>query len=102
MTAPQDPATERARRAAALVRIAIDAHELPGLAAELDSALEAAKSLLAVPVEGVEPLWTLNEDAASERLDEVRPSLARDLVLANAPEQRDGMVRVPDGPGGAR
>lgn len=102
MTHPPDSATERARRAAALARIAIDAQELPTLATELAAGLEAAKSLHAVPVEGVEPLWTLAEDAETERSDRVEPSLSRDELLANAPEHREGLLRVPDGSGGAR
>jgi aspartyl-tRNA(Asn)/glutamyl-tRNA(Gln) amidotransferase subunit C len=102
MTATPEPAIERARRAAALARIAIDAHELPGVAAELEAALEAARSLREVSVVGIEPLWTLAECVETERSDRVEPSLPRELVLANAPEQREGLLQVPDAAGGRR
>lgn len=81
---------------ARLSRLSLDDTELDGLAAQLDVILEAVASISqvtdaadvpptthAVPVENV------------TRPDVVTPSLARDAVLAGAPEAEEDRFRVP-------
>lgn len=96
------PADERLLRAAELARIALEPHEVPALARDLERTLAAWASLGALDVEQVEPLWSLAESPGLGRADRVAPSLERGELLANAAEVEDGMLRVPDALGGAR
>ena len=87
---------EEVAHLARLSRLALDDHELDGLAAQLVVVLGAVAQISqatdaadvpptthAVPVENV------------HRPDVVTPSLDRDAVLAGAPAAEDGRFRVP-------
>ncbi|GMA57977.1 hypothetical protein GCM10025858_24800 [Alicyclobacillus sacchari] len=74
------------------------------MAPQLSDILEYAEQLQQVNMEGVEPTSHPFQEVNVLREDAVRPSLPRDLALANAPEQEAGQVRVPavlEGSGGA-
>ncbi|HEY8532066.1 MAG TPA: Asp-tRNA(Asn)/Glu-tRNA(Gln) amidotransferase subunit GatC, partial [Limnochorda sp.] len=62
---------------------------------DLSQILDAFDVLRRVPTEGVEPTAHVVPLYNVLRADEVRPSMPREQVLANAPEARDGFFRVP-------
>lgn len=80
---------------ARLARIDLSEEELGTYAAQLADVLEHAAAIAALDTEGVEatahPLPLRNV----LRPDEVRPSLERDEVLAQAPLAEEGRFRVP-------
>jgi aspartyl-tRNA(Asn)/glutamyl-tRNA(Gln) amidotransferase subunit C len=80
---------------ARLARLALTEDELASLTRELGAILDHAARVSALDTDGVpptaHPLPLLNVF----RPDEVRPSLDRDEVLAQAPDVEDGRFRVP-------
>ena len=80
---------------AALARLALTDDEIEALTRELDVVLEHAEELAALDVDGVEPTAHPLPLVNVLRPDEVRPSLDRDEVLAQAPDAEDGRFRVP-------
>lgn len=80
---------------AALARLALTEDEIEALTRELDVVLEHAEELAALDVDGVEPTAHPLPLVNVLRPDEVRPSLDRDEVLAQAPDAEDGRFRVP-------
>jgi aspartyl-tRNA(Asn)/glutamyl-tRNA(Gln) amidotransferase subunit C len=83
------------RQVARLARLALSPDEEERFAAQLAQVLEYVERLQAVDVSGVEPL-SFAGDAASSiplREDATRPSLPREKVLAQAPQQ-DGQAFV--------
>lgn len=79
-----------------LARLRLSADELEKLQHELSHILDYIDMLKEVDVSSVAPTAQVTELANVMRDDEVRPSLPREAVLANAPDQRDGMFRVKD------
>lgn len=77
-----------------LARIAITDAELKRFAGQLSSILDQFSVLSAAPTEGLEPTAHPLPLSNVMRADEVAPALARSAVLANAPEQEDGLFRV--------
>ena len=85
------------RHVARLARLALSEEEEERFAAQLGQVLEYVERLQAVDVAGVEPL-SFAGDAAADlplREDELRPSLPRDKVLAQAPEHNGEAFLVP-------
>jgi len=80
---------------AALARLALTEDEIEALTRELDVVLEHAEELAALDVDGVDPTAHPLPLVNVLRPDEVRPSLDRDEVLAQAPDAEDGRFRVP-------
>jgi aspartyl-tRNA(Asn)/glutamyl-tRNA(Gln) amidotransferase subunit C len=86
------------RHVARLARLALTEEEEERTAAQLGHVLEYIERLEAVDVEGVEPLSFAGEAGVAQavmREDEVRPSLPREKVLAEAPEQDGSAFLVP-------
>ena len=84
-----------ARNVAHLARIAVDEADLPQLSQELSSVLAFMEQLNAVNVEDVEPMTSVTPMALRRRADEVTDGGCSDIVLANAPEAREGFFAVP-------
>ena len=79
---------------ARLARLSLTAEERALFARQLDQILEYAESIQALDLQGVEPMsHALATDSFRE--DEPREGLARDRILASAPDPGDGLFRVP-------
>ena len=85
------------RHVARLARLALSPEEEERFAAQLGHVLEYVERLQAVDVSGIEPLGFAGDAAAGLPLrdDEPRPSLPREKVLAQAPEQDGEAFLVP-------
>ena len=83
------------RHVAALARLALSEVEVTRLAEQLGVILEHADDVASLELEGVEPTAHPLPLQNVFRDDEVRPSLDRDEVLAQAPAVEDGRFRVP-------
>ena len=77
-----------------LARLRLSPEELEQLRTELSRILDYIDMLKEVDVTDVAPTAQVTDALNVMRADEVRPSLLREDVLANAPDQRDGMFRV--------
>ena len=82
---------------AQLAQLDLSPSEVELFARQLGDFLGYANELLAVDTRGVEPTAQMGNLQASDRPDEVRPSLDRDAALANAPDPAlaAGLFRVP-------
>jgi aspartyl-tRNA(Asn)/glutamyl-tRNA(Gln) amidotransferase subunit C len=97
-----DPSTDSGRitradveHVAQLARLALTEEELVSLTDELGKILEHAAQVSALDTEGVPPTAHPLPLVNVMRADEVRPGLARDEVLAAAPDAEDGRFKVP-------
>jgi aspartyl-tRNA(Asn)/glutamyl-tRNA(Gln) amidotransferase subunit C len=85
------------RHVARLARLALSAEDEERFAAQLQNILGYIERLQAVDVSGVEPL-SFAGDAGDElalREDNVKPSLPREKVLAQAPQADEQAFLVP-------
>jgi aspartyl-tRNA(Asn)/glutamyl-tRNA(Gln) amidotransferase subunit C len=80
---------------AALARLALTAEEIEQFTEQLTVILEHAQDVAALDLEGVPPTAHPVPLVNVLRPDEVRPSLDRDEVLAQAPQVEDHRFRVP-------
>ncbi len=80
---------------AQLARLALSDDEVTRFTDELGAILEHAEDLAALDLHDVEPTAHPRPLTNVVRPDEVRPSLPRDEVLAQAPAVEDGRFRVP-------
>lgn len=80
---------------ALLSRLEFSEAELETFTGQLDAILEYADVLNTLNVDNVQPTAHVLPIKNVMRADEVKPSLARELALANAPEQEDGYFKVP-------
>ena len=80
---------------ARLARLRFSDEELDELAAQLSAVLDHAADVEALDVTGVEPTSHPHPLVNVTRDDEVRSSLDRGEVLAQAPSVDDGQFRVP-------
>jgi len=92
--------TERITRAdvehvATLARLALAPDEVEQLTEQLGVILDHAEDVAALDLDDVEPTAHPLPLVNVLRPDEVRPSLDRDEVLAQAPAAEDGRFRVP-------
>lgn len=78
-----------------LARLALDEEEKELFAAQLGQILEYAKAIESLDTDGVEPMAHAVPLRNVVRPDVVRPSLAKEKVLQNAPQEQDGFFRVP-------
>jgi aspartyl-tRNA(Asn)/glutamyl-tRNA(Gln) amidotransferase subunit C len=86
---------------ARLARLELDEDDVERMAAELSKVLEHVDRVRELDLEGVEPTAHAVDLAGVMRPDEPVPCLAREAVLAAAPEPVDGGFGVPSpGPGG--
>jgi len=79
---------------ARLAHLSLSDEERTTFARQLDEILAYAESIQALDTEGVEPM-THAHTAGSLRADEPAPGLARETVMAQAPDAQDGLFRVP-------
>ena len=80
---------------ARLARLALTADEITRFTEELGHILEHAADLATLDLGDVEPTAHPLPLTNVMRPDEIRPSLPRDEVLAQAPAVEDGRFRVP-------
>ena len=78
-----------------LARLQLTDDELDHFTEQLGAVLSHARDVEALDVSGVEPTAHPFELTNVVRPDEVRPSLDREEVLAQAPAAEDGQFRVP-------
>lgn len=83
------------RRVAALARLAVSDDEAQRLAAQLTDIIGYAELLQTVHLTDVPPTSHPLSLYNALREDESRPSLPRDIALANAPDDDGEQVRVP-------
>ncbi|HLX87513.1 MAG TPA: Asp-tRNA(Asn)/Glu-tRNA(Gln) amidotransferase subunit GatC [Acidimicrobiales bacterium] len=86
---------EDAAYVARLARLDLTDEELDTYAGQLAAVLEHAAAVAALDTRDVEPTSHPLPMRNVLRNDEVRPSLDRDEVLAQAPAAEDGRFRVP-------
>lgn len=79
---------------AKLAHLSLNASERETFARQLDEILSYAESVQALDTQGVEPM-SHAQTVETFRADEPTASLARDTVLAEAPDAQDGLFRVP-------
>ena len=89
-------------RIAALAHLDLTEEEVETFTPQLAAILEYAERLQGVDVSGADDAWQPGGAACPQRPDTVQPSLARDEMLANAPDgaaagqsDRGGFFRVP-------
>ncbi len=82
-------------KVAALAHLTLSEHEANDLRQDLDAILTYVDTLAELDLEGVQATTHAIPLEMTMRPDEVVQTLTRDEVLANAPEQADGMFRVP-------
>ena len=80
---------------ARLARLALSADEKARMRQQLDRILGYIAKLNELDTEGVEPTSHAIRMVNVMRDDEVRPSLAPEAMLANAPERAGELFRVP-------
>jgi aspartyl-tRNA(Asn)/glutamyl-tRNA(Gln) amidotransferase subunit C len=78
-----------------LARLALTPDEEKQLGAQLGSILGYIEKLRELDVSGVEPTAHAVPMANVTRADEIRPSLAHEDALRNAPKQAGGLFVVP-------
>jgi aspartyl-tRNA(Asn)/glutamyl-tRNA(Gln) amidotransferase subunit C len=79
---------------ARLARMRLSTEELERMRVQLSAVLDYVNTLQEVDVTGVEPTAQVTGLTSLMRDDTPHPALSREQVLANAPDQRDGMFRV--------
>ena len=77
-----------------LARVAVSDEDVAKFQHQLSDILTHFETLQALDTEGVEPTTHPLPLESVMRTDEVRPSLSREDVLANAPLAEDGLFRV--------
>ena len=80
---------------ARLARLSLDDEQLELYRRQLGVILEHAARVQALDTDGVEPTGHPLGFTNAFRADEVRPSLDREVVLAEAPARQDGYFVVP-------
>lgn len=85
---------EEVQHVAWLARLQLTDEEIETFREHLSAILEYAQMLMDIDVSDVPPTATVLPMRNVMREDEVRPSLPRDVVLANAPDKQDGYFRV--------
>lgn len=78
-----------------LARLTLTEEETEQFTDQLNRILQMAEKLNELDTTGIEPTSHVLPMVNVMREDEVRPSLSLEKVLLNAPDQKDGLVRVP-------
>jgi aspartyl-tRNA(Asn)/glutamyl-tRNA(Gln) amidotransferase subunit C len=86
---------DQVRHVARLSRLALTPDELARMTRELAAVLGHMDALRAVDTTAVPPTRHIDPPTDPWREDEPAVGLARDTMLAAAPEAREGQVRVP-------
>ena len=90
MISPED-----VRHVARLARLALTDEELERMREQLDAILAYIDKLRELDVEGVEPTSHAVPLVNVMRDDDIRPVLAHEAALANAPDRAGELFRVP-------
>jgi aspartyl-tRNA(Asn)/glutamyl-tRNA(Gln) amidotransferase subunit C len=88
-------AREEVLHVARLARLALSEQELEPMARELSAVLDHIAKMAELDLSDVPPTSHVVEVTGSLRPDEPRPSLPREVVLAQAPAVSDGGFLVP-------
>lgn len=84
------------KKLAKLSSIGLSEEELEVMTSELSSIVGFVEQLQSVDVDELEPTFQVTGLQDAFRADEVKPVLlSRDQLLANAPDQQDGYIKVP-------
>jgi aspartyl-tRNA(Asn)/glutamyl-tRNA(Gln) amidotransferase subunit C len=86
--------TQEVEHVARLARLRLSPAEIEKMRAQLSNILDYIDMLKEVDVADVPPTAQVTDLLNILRADAERPSLPREDVLANAPDQQDGMFRV--------
>lgn len=86
---------EQVLHVARLARLRLSDQEVETMAAELSNILEHIERIGELDLDGVPPTSHVVEVANALRADVPRPSLPRDVALAEAPATQDGGFLVP-------
>ncbi|GAB6933954.1 Asp-tRNA(Asn)/Glu-tRNA(Gln) amidotransferase subunit GatC [Calditerricola satsumensis] len=86
---------QQVEHVANLARLALTPEEAERFTQQLNKILEFAHKLNELNTDGVEPTSHVLPLANVMRDDEVRPSIPREEALKNAPDQANGLFRVP-------
>jgi aspartyl-tRNA(Asn)/glutamyl-tRNA(Gln) amidotransferase subunit C len=86
--------TKEVEHVARLARLRLAPDELEKMRVQLSNILDHIDLLKEVDVSDVAPTAQVTDLLNILRADEVRTSLPREDVLANAPDQQDGMFKV--------
>ena len=86
---------EEVRHIANLARLKLTAEEEQRYAEQLSAVLDYAARLREVDTTHISPTSSVLPFDAPLRDDDPRPCPSRERMLANAPEQEEGMFRVP-------
>lgn len=86
---------EQVEHIAQLARLSLAQDEVERFTVQLNDILRFAEKLNELDTENVEPTSHVLPITNVLREDEVQPSWPREQALVNAPEQKDGMFRVP-------
>jgi len=85
---------EQVAHIAELARLSLTDQEVALYQEQLSAVLEYAERLQALDTETIPPTATVLPVRNVMRADESRPAMAREDILANAPETQDGCFRV--------
>jgi aspartyl-tRNA(Asn)/glutamyl-tRNA(Gln) amidotransferase subunit C len=86
--------TTEVERIAKLARIGLSPEETASMSVELGRILEFVEQLQAVDISDTLPTDQVTGLEDVWREDQVQPSMPREQLLANAPEQKDGYIVV--------
>jgi aspartyl-tRNA(Asn)/glutamyl-tRNA(Gln) amidotransferase subunit C len=86
---------EQVLHVARLARLQLTDEEVERIAGELSKVLGWVEQINELDLEGVPPTSHVVEVANALRADEPRPSLPRDVALANAPQRTEEGFLVP-------
>jgi aspartyl-tRNA(Asn)/glutamyl-tRNA(Gln) amidotransferase subunit C len=86
---------EQVDHVAKLARLTLLEEEKTQFTSQLNDILQFAEKLNELDTDQVEPTSHIYPVVNVMREDETKPSLDRGKVLLNAPDQRDGLFRVP-------
>ena len=85
---------ETVEHIAALARVGLTPEEMERMRDQLSAVLDHISMLQEVDTDDIPPTAQVIQQQNVMRDDVVRPSLPRELVLLNAPDQEDGYLRV--------
>ena len=86
---------EQVLHVARLARLRLSDEEVETMASELSNILEHIERIGELDLDGVPPTSHVVDVANALRADEPRPSLPREVALAEAPATQDGGFLVP-------
>lgn len=86
---------EEVKKIAKLSRLEIDDKRLVKFQQDLSKILDYINKLNELDTEGVEASYCEPKRIEDLREDEVKPSMDRNRILKNAPDQEDGAFKVP-------